>query len=345
MKDSSSVNKGKNSLNEKSCEYVEQSLWRRIIWSVITLILATGGLLFIYLSDSAAPEAPSLQDLQSAQGLAERSLFYDKNIYPLVEVTARDNNDAVERAIQRTEETFNNYRRGFAPFADDIASMGTRFEIMSRMPLDFWDGNDRVKSYIAEKFESHLFDEEKFRHDIASILSAFYEDIEANQNRLYAQSKVVIDSNDTIDFYLLDYQTYIKNVQLRLQDFIGQRGQESVYNGLGTLAFSEIAGLAAAQLTAQLGGRFATMGSGSIIGPIGLGVGLVVAVAVDWYMTDRFKIRLIEDMEKYLNSALNILVEGDGVSPGLEESLRLFAQASAVVQDDELRRAIIGEQK
>ena len=80
---------------------------------------------------------------------------------------------------------------------------------------------------------------------------------------------------------------------------------------------------------------------GTLAGPagtvIGIGAGLVVGAAIDWWMTDRFKEKLAEQCNRFIDTVRDQLIDGTPQQPGLRS---VFAEAVRL-SDEAQRKAIL----
>ena len=78
---------------------------------------------------------------------------------------------------------------------------------------------------------------------------------------------------------------------------------------------------------------------------VGVGVGLVVGILVDWWMTDGFRDKVTGDLEKYIQKVRDAIVEGDGTTGGVKAALTRYCDDLHAVQSDLLRDQLVGELK
>jgi hypothetical protein len=101
------------------------------------------------------------------------------------------------------------------------------------------------------------------------------------------------------------------------------------------------ASAAAAGGGAMAGGAGGGATLGSLAGPagtvVGIGAGLVVGAAIDWWMTDRFKDKLAEQCNRFLDSVRDQLIDGTLDQPGLRT---VFGEAVRL-SDEAQRKAIL----
>jgi uncharacterized membrane protein len=345
---------------------LRQPLWRSILVPVLVLIGAVVAWVIVVSRETPPPlSPPSPPGVTIDSGTVIRQQFYNQEIEPLLMSTERANHLATERAIQKLQETFNAYRGGIRPFTEEITSIGTRFGVLRRMPADWWNKEQSINLYIQEKFEHHLFSEGQFQSEIAGILTAFKEDLEANTNRLLGEMRHSVERQNLPEIQIPDYQKFEEHVRFIILEFSVTKSKESVYHGIATFIVAEVAVISFAQIVVRVlaviggnaaasaasaggataGGAAAGATTGTLAGPlgtaIGVGVGLVVGVVVDWWMTDNFKQKLTKELTDYINQLEEALLEGTESDAGLKVTLDQFIRDFNFAQSTVAHRAIV----
>ena len=282
--------------------------------------------------DIGRPEVPQQQAVvvdgipvaELADRVVSRANFFDTEVEPEIEKTDQLNREAAERCVRRLQSQVAVYRHQVEPFVEDLTSISTRFAIISRMPGGWWSEDGRVEVFVAEKFEKHLFSEDKLLDDVAVILEQFRNEVDANQKRMLVNVQACLDTADLPEVNVQEYETFYQSVAKQLRQSAAEQGSASVYDALTVLVISETVSYAAVTLVSGVLVRFGAMasttaaaaggatagagatgaGGGSLAGPVGTGVGLavglVIGLAIDWWMTEQFE----EEMELQLNDYL-----------------------------------------
>jgi hypothetical protein len=352
-------------MNDSLKPQTDDQLVRSLLLPVAILVV-TIMLWFIVTSDRTpvppVPQPPTVN-------IKRNELIYDAKLKPLVDENYRANLAAVERFITRINDSFNKYRKGIEPFGNDITSMGTRFSILKRMPADWWYKNNSVQDFVQKKFETHIFSEKQLNEDLTSALTALNEEFQANGYQLLAEAKLAIYNSDLTNPEIPDYKSYDEDVKRLLLEFSTKSAKDSVYNLIATNITSEVAGVVVKQIIAKVlikigttatvsatagGGTAAASatagaGTGTLGGPLGtafgFGVGLVVGIMVDQWMTDNFKATLQSDLNNYLTSLHDGLIEGVNNEPGFGTSLNSFCLNYKSAQEETIRRILQGASK
>ncbi len=267
-----------------------------------------------------------------------RLAVYDREIRPIIDESHRESRKSIERCSDRIRDMFKDYQSGIDPFVQDITSTWTRLGVLSRMPAAWWKEDDRVDRFIREKFEKHLFSEGDLNRGMTEAMQMLREDLMADRARLLSQVKASVSTSDLPDVVIPEDFDFEKQVVERLQSYATARAEDSVYQGLASLVSSEVASAIAASMIVRVvgtmgasatagaataggataSGAAAGAGGGSLAGPagtaIGLGVGLVAGIAIDWWMTSRFQSELTKELRQYLfRLEAGILHGGPGV--------------------------------
>jgi hypothetical protein len=296
-----------------------------------------------------SPPALSPSDLQVAAPTISREEFYRQELAPLLDKARMENRASADKAIDRMHLEFDRFRTGIPGFVADLASWRTRFGIMRRLSRDKWENlwratedpaSEELKSYMLQKFEHHILAQDELQNAVGSSLNEFKDDVTANRNRLLAEIKVALRTSDmNLDFAKPDFASF----QREFDQFIARRVEtnatDSLVNATVNLLANGVAGFAAEQLVAQLIVRFvaaqavsagveaaaaggsttaggATLGgaAGWLGGPlgavVGVGAGLAVGAVVDWWVTDKFKAKLTDELTTYLDNLERDMIRG-----------------------------------
>lgn len=304
-----------------------------------------------------------------------RARFYDESVAPLVHRIDLDNRAAAVRCIERLDQLMNVYHTGVDKFVTDMTSISTRLGILKRMPGGWWSSDGRVDAFVQEKFESHLFSEQRLVDDVSAVLLQFRADIDANQRRLLVGVRAALTLSDLPDVELASQEEFFHQLSVQLNEYATRQGMTSVENMVGALVLGEVGAFAARSVISGLLARFAPSvaistaagasatvgasatgaGGGSLGGPVGtvvgFGAGLAVGLIIDWWMTERFEAELSGQMHTYLDDLRTTLVSGGGqVSPteepaiGLEVALpRLCDQLTQAYRDRFFEQIVDGE--
>lgn len=337
--------------------------WQRVRWSVLVLVavLATWG--FWVTREAPPPAAPPVPPLTVSRDA--RADFFNQEIYPLLLAHERTNLAAADRAIVRINELFASFQKGVEPFTKDITGIGSRFGILRRMPADWWYEDHRVRLYVEEKFQKHLFSEARLNRDITAVLNSFAEDIQANQNRVLIQVEEALTLQHAPTMTAPDLAQYEQQVREILFEFGTARARENVYDGLATLVAGEVAAITVTHIVVRLLGTSATAAvtstasgggaaaggaaaggtTGSLGGPVGIaigvGAGLAIGVIVDWWMTERFRAQLTEELTGFINDLRDGLLNGHAGEEGFRDALYRYCDDLNAAQSSTLHRTLL----
>jgi hypothetical protein len=300
--------------------------------------------------------------------------IYRESIVPLLDDFNRRNQAAAVRALALLHARIDAHRAGIQPFAEDITSWGTRFGLIRRYPSDLWDkwwhdkkDANRIREYVNTKFREHILSEAELQKDVADVVGQFNDDMSASRNRLYEELVLPLGQINTARTATAPgMQQFQNEVQGRMEQISEPLASDTLVRGLVSLVSGAVAtdlteGLAVrivTQILTALGAEMAVEvadaggatvagtavggGAGSFGGPatavIGAGVGFVVGVIVDWWLTDKFRAKVAEQCNRFLDQVDGRLAEGTAQSPGLgpafTKTVRLIdqAQREAILQ-------------
>ena len=266
-----------------------------------------------------------------------RTEFFETRVLADLEATDESNRLAAARCVSRIQQNFQQYRDGVAGFVDELTGLKTRFGILKRMPGGWWNEDDRVGLYVTEKFERHLFSEEKLTSDLRDALEGFREEVRANHLGLLSRTQAAIDQSDLPPIKLADYETFFAVVTKNINDLADDEARASVTEGLVTLLISEAGstavGIIAGRLIVSLGastaasvataggatagGAAAGAAGGSIVPGagtiVGFGLGLVAGFGIDYWMNEQTAAKLRTELLQYINSMESDLLLGSFV--------------------------------
>lgn len=310
-----------------------------VIW--LAVLFGCVGLLVYLVLVASGPKIPPLLDGPDWQ----RQSFFDEQVVPAITRCDNANRVAVNLCIKRIKDMFEKQRQGVPGFTEDMTSWGTRWSVVKRMPGDWWNESNSVTEFVSGKFEAHLFSVQSFQDGIDKALAGFRSDVAANNVRLLTQVKAAVTTSDLPSPPNLSDERFHQGLTERIQKFSADAGADSVTSlvvkeiiaGTGGAAAGQLTTLLAAQLFQAIsttattaGGTTATTtvaggASGSAAGPwgtcVGAGVGLVVGLAIDWWMTEKFEEKLQTQLITMINQMEQRVLKGSDGNPGLKAQL------------------------
>lgn len=317
--------------------------------------------------------APATQPAPADPDAAMR--VYRESIVPLLDEFDTRNAQAADRALVTLHARISRHRAGVQPFARDVRSWRTRFGVIGRYSSDLWHRvrktgeAGKVSAYVNEKFRRQVISEEQLQDDVSASLRQFEEDLAANRNRLYAQMSLPL-SKIRCQTPLVgeDFDRFREQTGRRADLLTHSMSQDTVVAGIAEFSaswaatdFSQaIAARVVAQILARVGttmavegieaggatagGAAAGGGAGSVAGPagtiIGLGVGIVVGAAVDWWLSDKFEEKVTGQCNQFLSMLDHRLCEGNQKAPGLRQSFQQTLKLTGQAQREAVRRAM-----
>jgi hypothetical protein len=312
--------------------------------------------------------------------------IYFAQVVPRLDESLRRKRDASDRAIGQLRARLDGHRHGARQFADDVTSWGTRFGLLGRMSKDAWrkwwkdDPNSaRARAYVQAKFRAHVISERDLEASLEAAIGQFASDMEADRNALFADIRLPLQTAGA-QLRVSDqrWEELQKQIMTRGGAIAEAGARDTLVTGLTSETVSGVAGWAAQRVVVQVlarvgpavaaqvaasgaaaaggamaGGVGSGGAAGSIGGPagtvIGIGAGLVVGAAIDWWMTDRFKDKLIEQCNRFIDTVRDSLIDGAGGQPGLrsvfDDAVRLSDEAQRKAILEVLLREVGGDSK
>lgn len=292
--------------------------------------------------------------------MQERLAYFEEKILPLVEDNRRRNAQATVRFIDRLESQIAVYRAGIGPFIEDVTGWGTRIKTVWYLPGDKMFDKQSGTAMIQEKFNKHLFSDEKLRQDLEHLFVILRDEFEANQNQLIAEARAAADGSPQ-SIRMPDLKAFSEAMRAELLIFAQGQAKDSAVNGVATFVVSGavgelgqrlIMGLIARAGASAATGAVVTSGAsaggagggaaiGSAGGPAGtvagFAVGMVIGFAVDWWMTDEFKTKTSAELNHQLDQLRDNLLEGGEGHAGLVNMMKDFRGVVGEVHTKQLR--------
>ena len=320
------------------------------------------------------PKAKTSPDPAAAAREREVLDIYFRQIVPQLDRSLQRKREAADRAVAQLQRRLDGHRHGIPRFADDVTSWGTRFGVLGRMSKDAWRKwwkNDRnaaaARAYVHAKFRAHVMSERDLEAALQASVQQFASDLEADRNTLFADIRLPLQTSGAQLRIADERWEQLQRQILARGGAIAESGAtDSVVSGVASFAASfageeaarlavrnilaRVAPVIAARLAtgslaatggAMAGGAGGGGATGSLGGPagtvIGVGVGLAVGAVIDWWMTDRFKHKLDEQCNHFIDQVRDLLVTGGKGQPGL----RAVLDEAVRVSDDAQRKAIL----
>lgn len=301
-------------------------------------------------------ERVDADQLASARRVA-RARFYDTQVIPLINDVDSQNRAAADRCLEKIDRIVDGYHRGVEYFVDDMTSVSTRLGVLKRMPGGWWASDGRVETYVQQKFETHLFSEQKLVDDLSGALLGFRQDVNANQRMMLTRVQAALSTADLPGVELEQREDFFRELSTQLGSYAAEQGTTSVENMLGAFVLGEVGAFAARSVVGGLLVRFAPSvavasaagasatvgasatgaGGGSLGGPVGavvgFGAGLAIGLVIDWWMTERFEAELSGQLHAYLDDLRAALVSGentDSESTTIRKGDNVVAQQSGL---------------
>ncbi|CAE7307649.1 unnamed protein product [Symbiodinium sp. CCMP2456] len=220
-----------------------------------------------------------------------RQESFDDQVAPAVREADLANRAASERCLARIQESFQRYRQGVEPFAEDVTGLGSKWGVLRRMPGDWMTGSNSVEAFISGKLEQYVFSAQEIQRDIDASLALFREDVEANRNVMLRKVKTATAGLSLPAIQNLGTQKFSQQVAEKVREFSTEIAVDEILDLVVIEVASGAGGYAAEQVFmtmlvrigttaggATVGSAAAGSGLGSTAGPLGTGVGVVAGL-------------------------------------------------------------------
>ncbi len=326
-----------------------------------------------YLTPKSVPSPPELSTRSTTQEVSQRleaemrQELFDDHVFPVIREADAANRAAVERCLARIRESFQRYRQGVKPFAEDVTGLGFKWGVLRRMPGDMMFGSNSVEAFISDKLEQYVFSAQEIQRDIDASLALLREDIEASRNVMLRKVKTATAGLPLPAIQNLDTQTFSQQVAGRVREF----STETAVDGVTDLVVIEVAsgagGYAAEQVFVAMLVRIGTTaggatvgnaavggGAGSAVGPLGTGLGtiggLIVGLVIDYLLSAHAKAKLSKQLMALIDQIENAAIHGVpertnnaiDAYPGLERVLQSTCDELNQANLEILKQSILG---
>ena len=359
--------------NDVACDSIQReiatdrsakALKMSIIW--LAVFIGCVAMLGYIAFTNIAPSNPSLPLPPRWSDEDEQETFFNDQVDPAIAEADQRNRAAAALCVDRIKGLFQGYRNNVPKFTDDMTSYGTRFAIMYRMPGDWWNESNKVNRYVTQKFETQLFSQQKLEEGLEEALAAFATDIQANNAQLLTSVKAAIRSSDLPNLPTINYGQYTEDLSQTLNAYSNETANKTVLRFVLTEITAGTLGMAVEQLLVNAMAYFATTtattataaggataassaaggAGGTTVGPwgtvVGFGVGLVIGLAIDWWMSEEFAAKLNGKLTTMLNQTEDAILQGAPDRAGLEEKLETTCRALHEAYEKTLRAQISG---
>lgn len=255
----------------------------------------------------------------------------------------RQSRAGLEPQLVELRAFFGAARSRTRPFAEKALSFDSKLKLVG----DKVFGSDDHERFIRNAFESYIFDPAKVDEMVAQTVGQYVRHLEDVDSQLLVRLRADFEElprealpAGTVDLSQLQaaMAAAVKNAVGQVQDeFAGAIGREIV-----SFIAGEVLGKAATQMAMSAG----IVGVGASAGAVTFGVSVIVGLIVDyivsWIYDEVFD--PVGELSRMLDSKLTeleeLIVNGDGNTPGLAGQLSNYAQRRAEVRRQALESAV-----
>jgi len=319
------------------------------VWSTILIGCI---LLGAYVLSRPAPDPPTIPvnprpelDSDTSANFDARNAFYQDAVDPRIKSATEANEAAAKRCIERIENKIEGYRTGVDPFVADINSWGSRLRVVKRLGSDWWYEKNDVAAFVGTKVSTHLFDDKRIQADISTALKQFREEVQANENTMLIQIRAAVTASGQISIPEQNFNDFAKLIDEELKQYANTLAVDSlqravlieVLSGVGGAAAAQVVRLVAVKVASMLAATATSAGGttavttvaggagGTAVGPWGTAAGvvggLVIGLAIDWWMAESYAAELSDQLNKTIDQVKLGAVQGADGKDGLKVTL------------------------
>jgi hypothetical protein len=254
----------------------------------------------------------------------------------------------VRRFLLRRRQT------GARAFAEEVLSLSGKWALArSHLP---WASGDEHLRYLAAQFHRHLFEPEALLQVVRQAVLRHVQAQRDAEDQLLLQLR--LDLADLPDGALpvLASGTTLEDAYARLLDQTRAKvatdlgvdvGREVLSATVAEVIATQVAGRVLGAVATRLGLSAGVLGAGASTSWASLGVSLVAAILVDyaldwvvgWFYDPAAAI--VTRVEQTLDEVGTLIIEGDGVDPGLKAELQTLARRRARLRHAALHSLIV----
>ncbi len=298
------------------------------------ILMGAAWLFFEYQSDIIRVITPFPEMAAPADATPQKlEALLKTDIHPVIHQYHARNQAAADQAMADMNQCFDNYESGIPDFVKDMTGLGARFNILGRQIGDWfdrvWNDTDsrRVSDYVQISFEHHVYSEYRIRQNIQSVLKACAYSLEANQNQMVSDIRVVVMKADLpVDATRFEMANYTKIMQETYETGFQAMGQQTMIN-----------------LAESLTGDF--LGSWTICQVLPkrycVPIGLLWSILVEWWADDQLEQKLTLACRDLVQTTRNGVIHD--VNTGLKSRLDTQIQELLKANLETSQKLIMGK--
>ncbi len=255
----------------------------------------------------------------------------------------RQGSFGVAKNVTPVHEFFVEARRGTRGFAEDVLGWKSKW----LLGKDYLGGGSEHEAFVENRFSEHIFRAEQLDKLIESSVATCVRHLSDVDSQVLVRLQADLEG---LPSEALPAQVDRQAIQRRLKqavqeavasvqaDFRGTASKELV-----SFVSGEVLALAAARLATSAGILSVGAGTGTVTFMGGLVIGIIVDYIVSWAY-DKFYDPVGEiatRLDHILSELEEVIVQGDGSSPGLERLLRDYASRRAEARSASIRAVVL----
>jgi len=268
----------------------------------------------------------------------------------------------VERQLGTIRESFAQRKQGATAFAEDVLSLGGKWELIKSKIFDEGEGHRR---YLRERFEQHVFRGDDLRSAIEASVSGTLGELKGLENSLLTEIRADLADSalfagngapglQSEEAFRRAYEELAQTVMTTVARDLGVTVGREVVAWVASDIATQVVTRVGVAIATRLGVSGGILGAGAASGLATLGVGLGVGLLVD--MSLDFILRqagydaardVAAKVEQALDRLQEALIEGEpadngaAAQPGLRSELLRLCECQARVRREALRKLVL----
>ncbi len=203
---------------------------------------------------------------------------------------------AIDARLKPLNDLFARGRKGSKAFAEDALSWNGKWQFVKGLV----SGSESHRAYLSDSFGRHVFTPDELRDAMEAVVRAYLDDLESVEGEMLVQLRADLADPDRPtellpahlrgdEEFRREYRTLAGKVVDELRLDVGV----TVGREIGMLVASDVAAAAALQAAraaaAEMGVGAGILGTGAASTVATLGVGMVVAIILDYLLDEVFR--------------------------------------------------------
>ncbi len=242
--------------------------------------------------------------------------------------TQQECNQAIERHLQTLDAFFADAKRRTPEFAAAMVGFRGKWNYI----------RGKHQTYATQRFNDLVFSPNDLENAIQQVVEGYLQEVQSIENQMLVRLQADIADEDlSCPLAELSSGELEQVYQERLSQLL-QSTQSGIRRRIAQDIAAFIVGELATQVVLRLALSTGILGAGVASGPETLGIGIVVAIAADWVVSEimQSEEKLAAEVNRELDNLHSLLINGGSGVVGLRMRLQILAR-----ERDAARREVI----